>query len=296
MLCQEYMQPRSLEELQECLGKMDEKSKIMAGGTDLMIAFREKRPQLNRILSIVNVPELKGIEYVTREERAMVRIGALTSHARLADSPIIHKEFPAVAMAADHVGSQQIRNRGTIGGNLANASVGGDMVPLMVLLHAEMEIMNSNGEIRVVPMEEFLLGAGRTVLGSQDILLAVYIPVTGKSSCFHKLGARDEVTIADISLCLTWTVREGKLCQVEGVMGAVDGRPVWIDEVRQYLEGRLPEEMDEEGLAACLSDKIREIQSRRSRPSKLRIKECERNYKELAVRGVVADTLQHIRG
>ena len=219
----------------------------------------------------------------------------MTTHGEIAENELVKTWFQALAMACDHVGSKQIRNRGTIGGNLANASVAGDMIPVAHLFHEQLEILDKTGLTRMVPVEEFLQGVGRTVLNNQEVLLAVYLPIRNVKSCFLKLGARREVTIADISLAMSWRIQDSCFCDIEGILGAVDSKPIPLTMVNDLLGKQKMEEIDAEQLAEVLSEMIRDIRIRRTRSPRLRILECEKVYKECAVKGIVYDMLDRMK-
>ncbi len=288
MACELYLQPSSLTELAEDLKKMTEKSLVLAGGTDLMVKLRSRPVDADCILSLCKVPDMKGIE----EQEGYVRIGAMETHGEIAKNPLIQEYFQALSMACDHVGSKQIRNKGTIGGSLGNASVAGDMLPVLYLFHGEIELLNQNGASRRVKAEEFSLGVGKTVLETQEVILAVWLPIhQERKSCFVKLGGRREVTIAEISLAMSWESQEGRFHQVEGILGAVDVKPIYLKEADEILGDKAVGEKEKNRLSASLSERIRIIRENRKRQPKLRIRDCEKVYKERAVKGVVYDVL-----
>ena len=189
-------------------------------------------------------------------------------------------------MACSQVGSQQIRNKGTLGGSLANASPAGDIIPCIFLYGGKIEILGEHG-IRSVDAESFLLENGCTLLGRNELITSILLPLEEeRKSCFVKLGSRREVTIAQISLCISWKEEDNEKKDMKGFIGAVDIRPVEFE--KAYLLGENSEESREEA-AAWLADKIRGIRSNRTRESKLKITEAEKLYKERAVKGIVFD-------
>ena len=289
-----FLQPSTKKQLLSAMGKLTENSAILAGGTDLLIDMREKHREPDLILSLCKMKELGCIS----QEGTCLRIGSMVTHDQAANDPEIRKYFPALSMACSQVGSKQIRNKGTIGGNLMNASPAADMLPVMYLFHAVLEILSPDGSIRLIPVEELLKGPGRTVLQTGELLQAVRLPeAEGRKSCFVKLGARKEVTIAEISLAFSWEERDGVLCSTEGILGAVDTKPVILTETADFLDGRRASDIQgqAEALAESLAGRIRRIRENRTRPPRLRITEGERLYKERAVKGVVYDALELIR-
>ncbi len=283
-----YCQPRTEAELVEALGQMTEHSCILAGGTDLLIEMRNKRPQVDRVLSLCALPQWAQI----RQAGEQLIIGAMTTHADIARHPLVKQYARALAMACNSVGSQQVRNKGTIGGSLGNASPAGDMMPCLFLLHGQVELLDAQGVSRLAPAEEFLDAGGRSILTPGLVIRSIWLPIRPeRDSCFVKLGSRREVTIAQISLCFSWIKKTDRHEDLEAIIGSVDRRPLWVPEAAELLAPLpVPDEAKDE-LSRILSEKIQKIRQNRTRPPKLKITEAERLYKERAVRGVVYDTV-----
>lgn len=283
-----FLQPADLEELGACLSEMTEKSVILAGGTDLIIKLREQDPGPDRILDLGKVKELKEI----RREGNMLFIGAMATHARIASEPLVRRYFPALALACSQVGSMQIRNKGTIGGNLGNMSPAGDMLPVLYLFHASVRILGPLMERRQISVTDLPVRPGRTSLGKKEMILGICLPLReGRRSCFVKLGGRKEVTIAEISLCVSWEEKDGFFADTEGILGAVDTKPVVVEDIGKYLDGRKVGKEERELLSKNLSGRIQKIRMERKKPPALRVTEAERLYKERAVKGVVYDVI-----
>lgn len=283
----EYLQPKSFEELESSLLRLTDKSVILAGGTDLLPKIRSGKKEPDNYLSLCRLEMLGNIE----RQGDWLKIGAMATHEQAADNPLIREYFTGLAMACSRVGSQQIRNKGTLGGSLANASPAGDIMPCVFLYGGKIEILGKEG-IRFVEAKEFLTENGRTVLGRNELLTSIWLPVEeGRKSCFTKLGSRREVTIAQISLCISWKEQDLACRDMRGFIGAVDVRPVEFECVS--LLGERSEEKKEEA-AQWLSGKIRSIRTSRTRESKLKITEAEKRYKERAVKGIVFDAAEMI--
>jgi carbon-monoxide dehydrogenase medium subunit len=280
-----YLQPKTKDELKEAMGTLTEKSLIIAGGTDLMPKIREELPETDVFLSLSKMQDLKEIEV----RDGVLYIGAMVTHAMAAKNPDILKYATALSDACSHVGSQQIRNRGTLGGSLINASPAGDVLPCLCLLNATLELMDAQGNTRSVPATEFTQGAGRTVCEAGEVLCAILIPVReDRKSAFIKLGSRKEVTIAQISIAFSWDNKEGYF-HPEGYLGAVDTRPVHLDELPELIKEGVVDDACKDAIAKSLRERITVIRTNRKRPPKLKITEAERLYKERAVRSVVYD-------
>lgn len=287
-----YFQPASMQELQSNLDSLTDESVILAGGTDLMISIRKNKPQIDNYLSLCSLNEMKGIS----ELDGWVRIGAMVTHAEAAADNKIRNYFHALSMACDHIGSQQVRNKGTIGGSLMNATPAGDIMPCVMLFNGEIEIFSAEGKYRRININDFLSEKGKPTLSKKEVLVAIWLPVDyEKRSCFVKLGTRTEVTIAQISLCISWKKKENEYSCVKAYMGAVDSKPLKIDEAAEILKEK-PYEMEKiNELSALLSDKIRTIRINSKRESKLKVTECEKLYKERAVKGVVYDAVSYMK-
>lgn len=287
-----YLQPKTMQELQEGLSSLSEESVILAGGTDLMPHIRSCRPHIDTFLSLCKLKEMQGII----EQDGWIRIGAMVTHAEISLDTRIKKYFNALLSACAQVGSQQIRNKGTIGGNLVNANPAGDILPCLMLFNCEMETFSAVGVSKRIGVNSFLTELGKPSLGRHEVLTAIWLPIDcDKKSCFVKLGSRREVTIAQISLCLSWEKSGNRYDSIEAYMGAVDVRPLKIEEAQEVL-GNNPlrtESMD--ALSEMLSEKIRAIRMRRKHESKLKVMDCEKLYKERAVKGVVYDAIAYMK-
>lgn len=278
----EFVQPGSIQELQALLPQLPARTAVLAGGTDLMPKIRSQHPDYDCMLSLWGIPELRGIE----EQDGWLRIGAMVTHAMAAADASVGRYFAGLQMACSHVGSQQIRNKGTLCGSLINASPAGDIMPCVFLYGGEVEILGVDGSRRVAA-QAFLNESGKPVMAPNEILLAIWLPIDPeRKSCFVKLGSRREVTIAQISICAAWKDREGQPDICCAYVGAIDRRPLPFPNA-----ALLGSAATAEAAAAALRDEIRAIRQRRSRPPKLKITEAEQLYKERAARGVVYDAM-----
>jgi CO/xanthine dehydrogenase FAD-binding subunit len=169
---------------------------VLAGGTDLMVEVNDGRRSFARVVAVGRVPELADI----RVDGATVVIGAATTFARLELDPVA-RLVPALAFAARTVGSPQIRNAATIGGNLATASPAGDALPVLVALGASVEIAGMYGR-RLIPIAEFFTGPKRSVLEVGDLVVAVRVPIRRGPQDYLKVGVRNAMVIAVASLAI----------------------------------------------------------------------------------------------
>lgn len=274
-----YLQPETWEALIEAICMMTESSAVLAGGTDLIPKLRDQEEEPDIYLSLGGMKSLKEISV----DKGWLRIGAMVTHDQAVGDPSVKKYFNALRMACQRVGSQQIRNKGTLCGSIANASPAGDIMPCVFLFGGEIEILGMSG-VKRVGAEAFLDERGKRKLSPNEIITAIYLPMTdGLESCFIKLGSRREVTIAQISLCAAW-----KKEAIKAYVGAVDVKPVLFD--GRELLAAADKDVDAcESAARRLSDQIREIRLKRQRESKLKLTEAEKQYKENAAKGVILE-------
>ena len=174
---------------------------VLAGGTDVMVEVNESRLAVaddRTVLSVRRVPELRG--WVHDPAAATLRLGAAVTYAEL-ERPPLAALVPALAQAARTVGSPQIRNAATIGGNLATCSPAGDGLPVLAALDAVVEVRSATAG-RDVPIAEFMVGVKRTALQPGELITAVTVPVLDGWQGYAKVGIRNAMVIAIASACL----------------------------------------------------------------------------------------------
>jgi CO/xanthine dehydrogenase FAD-binding subunit len=174
----------------------DPEATVLAGGTDLMVEVNDGRRALTHVVALGGVPDLHDV-LVTD---ASVVVGAGVTYTEIERGPVAEL-VPALAYAARTVGSPQIRNAGTMGGNLATASPAGDTLPVLVALDAAVEIAGPAGR-RVVPVREFFVGPKRSVLQPGEIVVSVHLPVRRGPQDYLKVGVRNAMVIAVASLAI----------------------------------------------------------------------------------------------
>jgi len=185
---------RSLSEVYAILGDRPRGLRVLAGGTDLMVAInaRADLDRIGHVLDIWRVPELRGISVADGE----LRIGALTTYTELIRSPLIADHLPALAAVSSEVGAWAIQNRGTIGGNVCNASPAGDTLPLLLACEARFLLGGPRGE-RVVPADQFFVAYRKTALGADELLLRIDVPlVAGARLSYRKVGTRKAQSVS----------------------------------------------------------------------------------------------------
>jgi CO/xanthine dehydrogenase FAD-binding subunit len=208
----EVLSPRSLDEALRLKAERPEAVPIQ-GGTDVMVELNFDRGRPETLLNLNEVPELRGWS----RENGRVWLGAGLTYVE-AMRPPLAEALPALAEAARTVGGPQIRNRGTIGGNLGTASPAGDALPPLLVAAARVRLVGVRGE-RELPLEEFLLGPKRNDLAEDELIAGVTVdPAQGRET-FMKVGPRNAMVIAVVSLALR--VEDGELLAAYGSAGPV---------------------------------------------------------------------------
>jgi carbon-monoxide dehydrogenase medium subunit len=239
----------TLNEVPELLGKLQGEAEILAGGTDLLPGIKRGLCKPMTLLSLNRIPGLLDLSCYPGEG---LHIGALVSHARVAGHPGVKEKYTALADACAAVGSPQIRNLGTVVGNIANASPAADTAPALLSLNAQVVIRGPDGT-HSVPLADFFLGPGRTVLSHGEIIQGIYVPEPppGTRSVYLKLGRRKALEISICSVALAATP-SGRWRHVRLALGAVAPVPLLDAEAAARMEEQVwtPDLMREAGHSA----------------------------------------------
>jgi len=242
----------------------DPEALVIAGGTDLMVEVNRGTRAVGNVVAVDRVPELQGWS-LEGDRSNVLRLGAGTTCADLAE-PSLAKLVPALAQAARTVGSPQIRNAATLGGNLATASPAGDMLPVLAALDAEVEIRSHQGH-RTVPVDEFVIGVKANDLAPGELIAAVRVPVLDGPQEFLKVGPRNAMVISVASLALVVdrvgrTVRVGLGSVAPVPLRAIEAE-VMIAACLDWVGGRSPTIHDVERFAELVADATRPIDDHR---------------------------------
>jgi CO/xanthine dehydrogenase FAD-binding subunit len=212
--------------------------RVIAGGTDLMVQLNARVgiESIGHVLDIWNVRELRGIE---RTEKLV--IGALTTYSDLIKSPLVRELFPALADVSREVGAWAIQNRGTLGGNVCNASPAGDTLPLLLAADADFILGGPRGE-RVVPASEFFVGYRKTTLEKDELFLRVELPILSSQRSprlvYRKVGTRRAQSISRTILAVRASADRAVLCEVRVAAGCVAPIPIRCRMTESVLEGK----------------------------------------------------------
>lgn len=274
------LNPRTMEELPGCLAQMTGRSKILGGGTDLTIRMNMGLAKPDALCYLGYIDRLKEI----RPVEGGLMVGACATMSAIQNHPAVQADYPALMDAACDVGSLQIRNNGTIGGNIGNASPAGDLIPVLCLYEAIIEIAGPEGTRRA-PIDEVITGPGRTTLACNEAVTGIFLPRPDFISSFVKLGFRKKVTISRIGVAIGLKMKGDYVDSLRFYAGAISLKPVRLKNAEEFLQGKTVNESNILEIARMLSDLIMEITP----------KEFDRDYKVFASRGVVMDAFKRLR-
>jgi CO/xanthine dehydrogenase FAD-binding subunit len=258
----DYKSPDTIEEVIELLWKAEGKAKIIAGGTDLVIGLRNRDHTPQFIIDITRVEALRMIG----EKNGTISIGAAVTHSEIASSSLLKKYGKVLSDAASEIGSPQIRNIGTIGGNIVNASPAADTIPPLMVLNATGRVVSREGE-KEVPLSQLFKGPYETNLKPHELLAHITfqkLPADVRSS-FIRLARRNAMAIARMSVAILLQTKKDRIEDIRISVGSVTPIPQRMSEAEVFLRGKSP---DEEALKRA-SFKVSETMIHRSgvRPS-----------------------------
>ena len=240
-----FLAPTSLEEACTLLREHQGKIKIKAGGTDMIVRLSHRAVKPDFLMGIKKIP---GIDQISYDPKAGLTIGALALLRDVEISPEILEHAPMLARAAHATATVQIRNMGTVMGNVCNASPSADNIPTLVAMNAVI-VASSGTKEREIPIDEFFLGPGRNALEKDEIATAIKIPAptSGTGTSYQKISPRSKVDIAAVNIGATLTLDSAKKCSAVRIsMGAVGPTPLRASQAEAYLIGK---DLDDKTLA-----------------------------------------------
>jgi CO/xanthine dehydrogenase FAD-binding subunit len=231
----EYVRVSELDEALRLLSRKED-VKVLAGGTDLVVDMKIGR---YRPKTVIDISGIKDLRYIV-DEGDKVRIGALTRMQDIVESPVIREKLPVLAEAVSMLGSWQIRNMATVGGNLCNASPAADSAPPLLVHEARIKLASIEGT-REIPITEFFVGPRKTTMYKTELLQEVIVPYDAdfaKSYSYVKLGRRNAFTLSVVAVATVLKVRDGVFEDVRIALNAVAPTPVRARSVESFLKGR----------------------------------------------------------
>ncbi len=234
----EYLEPESVDDALSLLGRHKGKSKVIAGGTDLMVQMRNKAVRPEYVVDITRIPAL---DHVTFDADGGLNLGALTTVRTLETSGEIRERFPLIAQAASQLASVPIRNVATVGGNVCNALPSAETSQVLVALSAKARIVGPGGT-RALPLEEVFTGVGKTVLQPDELLQEIVVPRTAPNSSgtYIKHSPRGPIDLAIVNITVLLTMDpDRKICKdARIVLGAVSPTPLRARNAESLLKGK----------------------------------------------------------
>ena len=269
-----YITPDNLKDALNFLACHGEDTEIVAGGTDVMIDLRAgKLEQKKNLLDIRNLAELKGIDF--KDEKLFIGAGVTLTEINRSDT--IKKYAPALVKCSTTFAGRQIRNRATIGGNVAHSSPCGDTIPPLVIHEAVALIANKTGE-KFIPVEAIASGPYQSSLSKDSIIVKFILkPCRANFTDFQKIGRRKELAVSRMSMAIMADKDEqGRISFIRVSLGACTPIPQRMDEVEQFLMGKIPTQDLIWDAGKILAEKMAGVTGRRASSV----------YKEPAVQGL----------
>ncbi|HEU4387805.1 MAG TPA: xanthine dehydrogenase family protein subunit M, partial [Blastocatellia bacterium] len=226
--------PRALDEAYRILADRGDRIRVIAGGTDLMVLMNARLLDDREFLDIWRLAELRGII----DDGQALRIGALESYTHLIASPLVQQHAPSLVAASRTIGAIQIQNRGTLGGNIVNASPAGDTLPVLAAFDAEIEIGSSRGTRRV-GFNQFYTGYRRTVLKPDELVIAVRLPKLqpGERDFFYKVGTRRAQAISKVVMAARAKLAGERIESIQIGVGSVAPTVIRASQTEALLAG-----------------------------------------------------------
>ncbi len=232
-----YHKPKSVQDAIGLLGRYSEKAVVLSGGTDLLVEMKRRIRNPSHIVSIQGIPGLRRIE---QDGEELLHIGPSVTMQTLSNHAALTGGLAILAQAASLLGSLQIRNRATLGGNICHASPCADTLPALLCLNAMLKLESLDGE-RVVPVENFFLGPGATVASSGEMLTDILIPrpPTGSCGVYKKFAARKKTDLAFVSVAVLVALDPPgeRLSYVRIGLGAAAPTPIRARRAEEILTG-----------------------------------------------------------
>ena len=266
--------PLNLDELKSILLTAGDNISFIAGGTDWVINNRFRKKSLECLIYLGQIAEMKIIE----KRKGELFIGAACTMTDLANHSLLNKEHLAIAEAASSMGSKQIRNHATIGGNIANASPASDLSAPLMCLNASVYILQ-NSRIIKIPIDKFFVGADKTLLNQKEVVIGFALPEISTTlySHYYKLGFRKEVSVARFGVAVAIKVNDGIVDDAKVALSSIGPIPVRLPQIENLLNHKFFSEQTAKEAGMMLRDYIKSTSGR--------------EYKAWASIGVMEDAL-----
>jgi CO/xanthine dehydrogenase FAD-binding subunit len=278
----QLISPGSLGEALDVLAQNDGKWKPFAGGTDLMVLFEAGKLPHKNYVNIWNLEELRGIEVTD----AQVTIGALTTYTEVQDHEVLRAEFPMLCQAASETGGLAIQNRGTLGGNIVNASPAADSPPALLVYDAELEVISKAGS-RQIPYDKFHLGYKQMDIRPDELLRAIRLPRSAKARThyYRKVGTRKAQAISKVCFAAVASTNGKQIEEVRIALGSVAPVPIRCARTEDAIRNQTIDTERVAAAGAALAADISPIDDLRS----------TRDYRLRVSLNLLTDFLEHLQ-
>ena len=233
-----YRRPRGLREALGLLHKNKGRAKVIAGGTDLVLQMKQRLQKPAVVVDVKDIPDLNRLEW---RKGGRLRIGAAVPLSKLLAYEALQEEYKLLAQACGVIGSAQVKNRATVGGNICNAAPSADAAPALICLGAK-AVLKSSGEMRKVALDKFFVSPGKTVVREGEILAEIQVPAppAKAAGCYlrHTTRAEMDIAVAGAASLLELS-KEGKVKTIRIALSAVASTPLRAYQAEAVLKGRM---------------------------------------------------------
>lgn len=286
-----FHQPLALSEALQLLAESTETTALLAGGTDLIVEKNKRAAKFDELIALSHIAELKGIE----QQGDKVVIGAGTTHTDIVESPLLQELYPGFTKAVESIGTLQIRNLGTLGGNICNASPVADSVCPLITLGATLVLESVEGK-RELPIGGFFLRPGQSLKNPNEILTKIIVPVPSKQlrQGFEKLGPRKAADIALINVAVALEVDGDTIVDAKIAYGSVVPAAKRGGNAEATLVGKKVDGIDYEALAdgVCADLKPKSDRGDRSSGKRGFSRAYRRDMAEVLVEDIVRELVR----
>ena len=232
----EYLAPETIDEAVLLLSRHGKEAKPIAGGTDILLKMKRREVVPRYLVGLKNIPGLDSIDY---DDARGLRFGPLVTIDAMETSPIVRERYPILSQAASTIGSAQIRNLGTVIGNVCNALPSADMIPSLIVLGATVRITGKKGE-RHIPVGDFFTGPGKTILAHDELVVEIQVPCLPPHSggAYIKHAPREAMDLAIISVATCLTLANGVCKEVRICLGTAGPIPIRARKAEEILRNK----------------------------------------------------------
>ncbi|MFC2083727.1 FAD binding domain-containing protein [Bacteroidota bacterium] len=239
----EILKPKSIKKVLEILDSNRDNAKILAGGTDIIPAFHIKSQRLRKVKLLIDVNDIQELKVIKKNDESVI-VGSCLTFSEIIQNKYLNKKYPLLVKAAKCIGSNQIRNRATIGGNFINNAPCADSVPPLLVYNARLKIVSPAGE-REILLENFLKSPYKTKLKTNELVVKIILPKINKDykGDFNKLGRRRGVAISRITLAGLAKINNSKIIDLRLASGAVTPMGIRFHGIeKRYINKRIEPE------------------------------------------------------